>query len=71
MAREAIPIIAYPWVRTIYIYNYVCMFVSFAQVCIVYVVKEVTSFMGLSQLMGMVRKGTRAQATDQQEQCKC
>ena len=46
-------------------------FVPLAQVCVVYVVKEVTSFLGLSQLMGMVHKRTRAQATDQQEQCKC
>ena len=31
------------------------------RVCIVYVVKEVTSFRGLGQLMGVARKRTRAQ----------
>ena len=34
------------------------MFVSLARVCVVYVVKEVASFRGLSQLMGMVSKRT-------------
>ena len=46
------------------------MFVSLARVCIVYVVKEVTSSGGLGQLMGAVRKRTCARATDQQEECK-
>ena len=37
------------------------MFVSLAQACVVYVVKEVTSFRGgLSQLMGVAHKRTRA-----------
>ena len=47
MARRAITMIAFPRVRTIYIYNYIYniyMFVSLTRVCIVYVVKEVTSF---------------------------
>ena len=42
MARRAIPMIASPRVRTIYIY----MFVSLMRVCVVYVVKEVASFWG-------------------------
>ena len=42
MAGRAIPIIAFPWVRTI-IYIYIYMFVSLARVC---VVKKVTSFRG-------------------------
>ena len=32
------------------------MFVSFAQLCVVYVVKEVASFRELGQLMGVARK---------------
>ena len=32
---------------------YIYMFVSFERVCLVYVVKEVTSFRGLGQLMGL------------------
>ena len=31
------------------------MFVSLTQVCVVYIVKEVGSFWGLSQLTGMAR----------------
>ena len=49
------------------------MFVSLTRVCIVYVVKEVVSFQeaqALGQLMGMAHKRMRAQATDQQEECK-
>ena len=38
------------------------MFVSLARVCVVYVVKEVTSFPVLGQLMGVARKRTSAQA---------
>ena len=47
MARRAIPMIAFPRVRCmfIYIYNYI-MFVSPTRVWVVYVVKEVTSFPG-------------------------
>ena len=42
------------------------MLVSLTRLCLVYVVKEVTSFQGLSQLMGMARKKkTRAQALDE------
>ena len=37
MAHRAIPMIAFPWIRTIYL-------VSLARVCVVYVVKEVASF---------------------------
>ena len=56
MARRAIPMIAFPRVRTIFL-------VSLTRVCVVYVVKEVTSFLGgLGQLMGVARKRTRAQA---------
>ena len=47
------------------------MFVSLARVCVVYVVKRTLRFSGgLGQLMGVARKRTRAQATDQQEECK-
>ena len=35
------------------------MFVSLARLCVVYVVKEVASFPGLGQLMGVARKRTR------------
>ena len=41
MARRAIPMIAFPWVRTIYIF--LCPLV---RVCVVYVLKEVASFLG-------------------------
>ena len=37
------------------------MFVSLTRVCVVYVVKEVALFRGLSQLMGMARNRTCAQ----------
>ena len=43
------------------------IFVSLARLCVAYVVKEVASFRGLGQLMGVVRKITRARAIDQQE----
>ena len=46
------------------------MFVSLARVCVVYVVKDVTFSGGLGQLMGVARKRSRAQATDQKEECK-
>ena len=52
MARRAIPMIAFPRVRTIYIYIYIYMFVSLARVCVVYVVKEVTSFPGARSING-------------------
>ena len=45
----------------IHVYIYIYMFVSLTQVCVVYVVKEVTSFRGLGQLMGVARKRTRIQ----------
>ena len=47
---------------------YIYMFVSLARLCVVYVVKEVASFLGgggggggarLGQLMGVARKRTR------------
>ena len=47
------------------------MFVSPTRVCVVYVVKEVTSFPGgggLGQLMGVARKRTRDQL-QQKESC--
>ena len=41
------------------------------RVCVVYVVKEVTSFPGLGQLMGVARKRTRAlQSTDKSRRKK-
>ena len=69
MARRAIPMImiAFPRVRCMFIY----MFVSPTRVCVVYVVKEVTSFPGgyrVGQLMGVARKRTRDQA-QQKESC--
>ena len=74
MARRAIPMIAFPRVRCMFIYIYIyiyiytfCIYIyiclwPLTRVCVVYVVKEVTSFWGLGQLMGVVRKRTRAQA---------
>ena len=38
------------------------MFVSLMRVCVVYVVKEVMSFLGLSKLMGVAHKRTLARA---------
>ena len=55
MARRAIPMIAFPRVRCMFIFNR-----PLTRVCVVYVVKEVTSFRGLGQLMGVARKRTRA-----------
>ena len=53
--------IAFPRLRCMFIYIYIL--VSFTRVCIVYVVKEVTSFWGgLGQLMGVPRNRTLAQA---------
>ena len=72
MARRAIPMIAFPRIRCMFIYIYIYMFVSPTRVCVVYVVKEVTSFPGgLGQLMGVARKRTRDQAlhTLQKESC--
>ena len=48
MARRAIPMIAFPRVRTIYIY----ILVSLMRVCVVYVVKEVASFPGARSING-------------------
>ena len=58
MARRAIPIIAFPQVRCMFIY----MFVSPTRVCVVYVVKEVTSFPGARSISGVAHKRTRDQA---------
>ena len=44
MARRAIPMIAFPRVR--------CILVSTSQVCVVYVVKEVASFLGTRSIDG-------------------
>ena len=52
MARRAIPMIAFPRVRTIYIIIYIYILVSPTQVCVVYVVKEVTSFPGARSING-------------------
>ena len=52
MARRAIPMIAFPRVRTIYIYIYIYMFVSLTRVCVVYVLKEITSFRGARSING-------------------
>ena len=57
---RAIPMIVFPRVRCMFIYIYIL--VSLTRVRVVYVVKEVTSFPGLSQLMGVVRNRTRSQA---------
>ena len=62
--------IAFPWVRTIYIHIYLFIFLCpLTQVCIVYVVKEVASFPGgLGQLMGVAHNRTHAR-TSQKESC--
>ena len=52
MARRGIPMIAFPRVRTIYMYIYIYILVSLTQVCVVYVVKEVTSFPGAWSING-------------------
>ena len=61
MARRAIPMIAFPRVRCMFIYIiYIYIFLCpLTRVCVVYVVKEVTSSRGLGQLMGVARKRTR------------
>ena len=67
MARRAIPMIAFPRVQCMFIYNFIIykLYIfnrPLTRVCVVYVVKEVTSFRGLGQLMGVARKRTRALA---------
>ena len=52
MARRAIPMIAFPRVRCMFIYIYIYMFVSPTRVWVVYVVKEVTSFPGARSING-------------------
>ena len=49
MACRAILMIAFPWVRTIYIYIFLC---PLEQVCIVYVVKEFASLSGAKSIIG-------------------
>ena len=56
MAHRAIPMIAFPQIRAIYIYIIIYIFLCpLVQVCIVYVVKEVASYRGLSQLVGVAK----------------
>ena len=50
MARRAIPMIAFPRVRCMFIIIYIL--VSLTRVCVVYVVKEVTSFGGARSING-------------------
>ena len=57
MAYRAIPMIAFPRVRTIYVYIYIYnlyiyILVSPTRVCVVYVVKKVTSFPGARSING-------------------
>ena len=48
---------------SMYVYIYIYIFLCpLTRVCVVYVVKEVTSSRGLGQLMGVARKRTRDQA---------
>ena len=72
MARRAIPIIAFPRVRCMFIYIYIYIYSCVTYTSIVYVVKKVTSSRGLGQLMGVARNRTRAQAlqtsTEQQKE---
>ena len=58
MASRSMPMIAFPWVHHI--------LVSPVQVCIVYIVKEVTSLLGACRLMGMEHTRTHHQATCRQ-----
>ena len=51
MARRAIPMIAFPRVRCMFIYIYNIL-VSLARLCVVYVVKEVASFPGARSING-------------------
>ena len=57
MARRAIPMIAFPRVRCMFIFNR-----PLTRVCVVYVVKEVTSFRGARSINGRGAKRTRALA---------
>ena len=41
------------------------------QVCIAYIVKEVASFRGLGQLMGMARNRTHIQAPGREKKAAC
>ena len=51
MARRAIPMIAFPRVRCMFIYM-LYILVSLMRVCVVYVVKEVASFQGARSING-------------------
>ena len=74
MARRDIPMIAFPRVRTIYIYIYIIIYIyvclcPLAQVCIVYVVTEVTSFPGARSINGRgEQNNARSSSTDQQKE---
>ena len=52
--------IAFPRVRCMFIYIYIYMLVSPTRVCVVYVVKEVTSFPGARSINGCGAKKERA-----------
>ena len=55
MARRAIPMIAFPRVRCMFIYIYIYIYIfnrPLTRVCVVYVVKEVTSFRGARSING-------------------
>ena len=68
MARRAIPMIAFPRVRCMFIlYIYICL--SPTRVCVVYVVKEVTSFSGARSINGLgENKNVRSSSTHQQKE---
>ena len=74
MARRAIPMIAFPRVRTIYIYIYIILYIfifnrPLTRVCVVYVVKEVTSSGGARSINGRgAEKNARSSSTDQQKE---
>ena len=64
MARRANSMIAFPRVRTIYIY----MFVTTYALCVVYIVRELRHSRGLGQLMGVAHNTMHTRA-EQKESC--
>ena len=52
MVHSAIPMIALPQVRCMFVYYTLESYCT----CVAFVVKEVVSFLGLSQLMGVAHK---------------
>ena len=66
MTCRSIPMITFSRVETTCIY--IIFLCPLAWVCVVYIVKKVASFPGLSQLMGMVRNRTHAPALLQQQE---